>query len=194
MIMPLLDEAPGTYCEIGCGFGDAMKIAEGAGFQVAGTEMYQEYIDYCVNDGLNVRRGDIHAIPFEDEAFSVVFLEDVMEHLKNPFQYLSECARVLKPGGVLFSHTWSIETPTTVEEGFGSNWRDDHNLDLTAHTTIFCQPALEAYASGLQLSLMELVVTQQMNHSSPATRRGSNVRFVDLFWKKQAETGKQTAS
>lgn len=44
---------------------------------------------------------DITAIPVDDESFDVVMCIEVIEHLPNPIEALSELNRVLKPGGKL---------------------------------------------------------------------------------------------
>ena len=45
-------------------------------------------------------------LPFDDNAVDVVISSEVIEHLDDPFKYLREIRRILKPGGVL-----SISTP-----------------------------------------------------------------------------------
>lgn len=44
---------------------------------------------------------DMHALPYDDKTFDVVIHSDTLEHIKNPVHALSECHRVLKPGGAL---------------------------------------------------------------------------------------------
>jgi SAM-dependent methyltransferase len=44
---------------------------------------------------------DLHAIPYQDRVFDVVIHSDTLEHVTNPIHALSECRRVLKPGGAL---------------------------------------------------------------------------------------------
>ena len=44
---------------------------------------------------------DIHTLPYEDAKFDLVVHSDTLEHVKNPIHALSECYRVLKPGGAL---------------------------------------------------------------------------------------------
>lgn len=44
---------------------------------------------------------DMHAIPYAAGTFDVVIHSDTLEHIKNPVHALSECHRVLKPGGAL---------------------------------------------------------------------------------------------
>ncbi|RKR10939.1 ubiquinone/menaquinone biosynthesis C-methylase UbiE [Flavobacterium sp. 90] len=41
-------------------------------------------------------------MPFEDASFDVVFSTEVLEHVPNPDEYLTEVKRVLKPGGMFF--------------------------------------------------------------------------------------------
>lgn len=44
---------------------------------------------------------DGHALPFRDGEFDTVLCTQVLEHVANPAQVLTEAARVLKPGGTL---------------------------------------------------------------------------------------------
>jgi SAM-dependent methyltransferase len=48
---------------------------------------------------------DAHALPFEDGTFEIVILREVLEHVRDPRQVLSELHRVLKPGGQLLLST-----------------------------------------------------------------------------------------
>jgi len=44
---------------------------------------------------------DVHHLPFKDNCFSVVRSSVVIEHVLQPFQFLKEQVRVLKPQGML---------------------------------------------------------------------------------------------
>ena len=44
---------------------------------------------------------DDKTIPFSDNSFDIIYANSVFEHLKHIDDIVSECARVLKPGGIL---------------------------------------------------------------------------------------------
>jgi uncharacterized protein YbaR (Trm112 family) len=47
--------------------------------------------------------GDVHALPFRDEALQLALGGAVFEHLRDPWQAASELARVLSPGGFVYA-------------------------------------------------------------------------------------------
>lgn len=44
---------------------------------------------------------DVHALPFEDDAFDVAHAHQVLQHVADPVQALRELRRVTKPGGIV---------------------------------------------------------------------------------------------
>ncbi len=50
---------------------------------------------FCLND--------VTGLPFDDNSFDVVVMFDVLEHVSNPHEILSEISRVLRSGGCFFS-------------------------------------------------------------------------------------------
>ena len=46
---------------------------------------------------------DAHFLPFKDKTFDGVFIQAVLEHVVDPQGVVTEIARVLKPGGVVYS-------------------------------------------------------------------------------------------
>jgi len=49
--------------------------------------------------------GDAHNLPFVDDSFDVVWIEMVLEHVRDPQRVVGEIRRVLKPGGYVYSMT-----------------------------------------------------------------------------------------
>lgn len=45
----------------------------------------------------------------KDELFDAVVAIEIIEHLENPFRFVRECAKLLKPGGLLFLTTPNVE-------------------------------------------------------------------------------------
>ena len=178
-VAALLEGRLGRWLEIGCGFGQALRQARELGFTVVGTELYSAYIDYCQARGLEVRAGSVDRIEFDTASFDVVYMEDVFEHLKQPFAFIDEAARVLAPGGILFVHTWVIDRSSSVADAFGPGWKADYNLDLTAHTTIFPDDMLKTslIERGFRLERLD-----EWSDSPPANKRH---RFWHLFCRKQ---------
>lgn len=65
-----------------------------------GLENNELAIQYCRSKGLgDVKRGDICAMPFDDQSFDFVLATDVIEHVEGDAAALREVARVLREDG-----------------------------------------------------------------------------------------------
>ncbi len=93
-----------------------------------------EYITADIESPLAKVKMDIHAIPFPEASFDVVFCNHVMEHVADDALAMREIYRVLKPGGwgiiqiplfyPLPEKTYedaSITSPAAREKAFGQN-------------------------------------------------------------------------
>lgn len=49
-----------------------------------------------------IKKADVHKLPFADNTFDAVTCQTVLIHLENPLDALREMKRVLKPDGILF--------------------------------------------------------------------------------------------
>ncbi len=52
-------------------------------------------------DNVQIRRGDLYALPFAEDSFDVVSIHQVLHYLDNVQAALGEAARVLRPGGLI---------------------------------------------------------------------------------------------
>ena len=96
--------------DVACGSGYGSVYLMSAGAQmVVGGDISRKCIEYgrehYTIDGLHFVRLDAQHLPFPKESFEVVVSLETIEHLKNPRQFLSECHRVLNPGGVFICST-----------------------------------------------------------------------------------------
>jgi SAM-dependent methyltransferase len=61
---------------------------------------------------------DMTAIPYGDDSFDLVLHSDTLEHVRHPVRALSECRRVLKPGGgCAFTVPMVVDRLTLSREG-----------------------------------------------------------------------------
>jgi ubiquinone/menaquinone biosynthesis C-methylase UbiE/DNA-binding transcriptional ArsR family regulator len=58
-------------------------------------------LDATPHRHVQVRPGDVYALPFEDRTFDLVTIHQVLHYLAEPARALGEAARVLAPGGKL---------------------------------------------------------------------------------------------
>lgn len=101
----------GTLLDVGCGAGFLTNRMAKEGFQVTGVDLSQESLNvaerYDTTKTAKYLKADACHLPFPDESFDVVTTLDFLEHVPNPADVVKECARVLKPGGVFFYHTFN---------------------------------------------------------------------------------------
>jgi SAM-dependent methyltransferase len=65
-----------------------------------------EYLGHEYDGGTiikDIRHEDVENLSFPDEALDLIVSNDVFEHVPNPAKAFSECARVLKSGGVMLT-------------------------------------------------------------------------------------------
>jgi ubiquinone/menaquinone biosynthesis C-methylase UbiE len=65
-----------------------------------------------------------HQLPFTDGFFDAVVVIDGIEHLERPFDFVRECQRVIKPGGVIVLSTPNINALRSRWRWF---WTSHHN-------------------------------------------------------------------
>ena len=105
--------------DIGCGWGGkAVWYAEHAGvrrvagFDVPGTfdpQVASAFArEHQVEGICEFTMGYAESIPYPDEQFDIAMMDDVLEHVADPERVLSECVRVLRPGGTLIARFPSI--------------------------------------------------------------------------------------
>jgi glycosyltransferase involved in cell wall biosynthesis/ubiquinone/menaquinone biosynthesis C-methylase UbiE len=107
-----LGKRGGNLFEIGCGQGDFLLSAREMGFSVQGVEV-SEYAATTANRRLHqeaVICGDFETITLPENHYDVFALFDVLEYVRDPVAYLKTIYRYLKPDGVVFIVTPSLDS------------------------------------------------------------------------------------
>lgn len=102
ILAALRPAAGGTLVDLGCGDGSfTRRVAEQVGARrTIGVELIEHLAAAAEAQGIEVERADLGAkLPFEDGSIDVVHSNQVIEHLPGTDHFLSEIARVLRPGG-----------------------------------------------------------------------------------------------
>jgi ubiquinone/menaquinone biosynthesis C-methylase UbiE len=93
--------------EIGCGIGSIVNELTQRGFNITGTDISNEAINYG-----RKKYGDIRLdvqpaenLPYADKAFNVVLSFDLFEHIAQIDRHVSEVSRVLAAGGCYLFQT-----------------------------------------------------------------------------------------
>lgn len=88
--------------DVGCALGGFLDYLSDRGFsRLSGVDMAETYVQQArAKNRYRLELGNAESLPFADQTFDAIVMEQVLEHLVNPVQAFQEARRVLKPGGV----------------------------------------------------------------------------------------------
>jgi len=89
--------------DIGCAMGGFLDYLSEKGIKsLSGLDPISKYVDYAKQKtGYTIKHGSAEAIPFEDNSFDLLIMDQVLEHLVDPRKAFREARRVLVEGGLL---------------------------------------------------------------------------------------------
>ena len=123
----------GKLLDIGCSMGFFLKVAEDRGWKVRGIDISEDAITIAQEDLMGkVRATTLEESSFPNNHFDLITLWDTLEHVPDPVQTISQCYRILKPGGCLILTVPNISSwPAKI---MGTNWmgyKDEHLFYFT---------------------------------------------------------------
>jgi 2-polyprenyl-3-methyl-5-hydroxy-6-metoxy-1,4-benzoquinol methylase len=92
--------------DFGCGIGNFLEVARNFGVNsTMGVELNDRARELAIGRGFRVEN-DIDK--FEYSSVDLIYMNDVIEHLRDPVATLTEIRRVLRPDGALFVVTMNV--------------------------------------------------------------------------------------
>ena len=93
--------------EIGCGIGSIVSELNEKGYDITGTDISGEAIDYGLKKygDIKLKVQPAENLQFEDQTFDVVFSFDLFEHIARVDRHISEVHRVLRKDGFYLLQT-----------------------------------------------------------------------------------------
>jgi SAM-dependent methyltransferase len=162
--------AAGRVLENGCGVGGYLARLHPEATQAVGLEIEWERGRTARQKAPRVVCGAGEHLPFRPDWFDLILSHEVLEHVQNDRQAVTEMARVLKPGGrlVVFvpNRGYPFETHGIYWRGryhFGNiplvNWLPRRWRDrLAPHVDIYTRQDLERLFQGLPVRLVSRTV------------------------------------
>jgi 2-polyprenyl-6-hydroxyphenyl methylase / 3-demethylubiquinone-9 3-methyltransferase len=100
-----------TILDVGCGGGFLSNELARQGYRVTGVDLSPESVKVAeahdVTRTVKYEVADAFHLPYPDESFDALTAMDFLEHIDNPDVVIKEFARVLKPQGIFFFHTFN---------------------------------------------------------------------------------------
>ncbi len=96
-LIPVINYFKGKVLDIGSGIGEFLEYYPDS----VGIDVNRDCVGFCVAKGLKCFHADVYSLPFMDNSFEGILLNNILEHLEKPDDAFSEIKRVLKNDGRL---------------------------------------------------------------------------------------------
>jgi 2-polyprenyl-6-hydroxyphenyl methylase / 3-demethylubiquinone-9 3-methyltransferase len=158
-----------TFCDhkvaildVGCGGGFLSNLLARQGYKVTGVDLSPESLkvarDHDHTRSVKYELADAYHLPYPDESFDAVTAMDFLEHVERPQDVINEFARVLRPQGLFFFHTFNrnplshLVVIKLLEWFIKNTPKNMHVIDL------FIKPQeLENYCDRAGMSILKMV-------------------------------------
>jgi len=121
--------------EAGCGEGYGADLIAGVARRVVGLDYDEQTVNHVRScyPKVDVRQGNLAQLPLPGASVDVVVNFQVIEHLWDQSRFIAECARVLRPSGLLM-----VSTPNRITFSPGSDTPINpyHTRELNARELI----------------------------------------------------------
>jgi 2-polyprenyl-3-methyl-5-hydroxy-6-metoxy-1,4-benzoquinol methylase len=91
--------------DVGCGTGFFLEVAKEMGWEVYGTEFADNAVEICRNKGIIMQTGPLKAENYSSEMFDIITSFEVLEHINNPIEEVTNIHKILRKGGLVYLTT-----------------------------------------------------------------------------------------
>lgn len=147
----------GRLLDVGCGSGELLERMQSLDWRVEGLDFDAKAVQVAQEYGLKVRLGTLEEQYYPEGSFDAITMSHVIEHVHDPLALLSECRRILKPGGCLV-----VVTPNLGSLGhnhFGVDWIA---LDPPRHLQLFEPQTLRRLAERSGFEKLDIRTTMHI--------------------------------
>ncbi len=129
----------GDLLDIGTGTGRVLKLLAPFARSAVGIDISSDMLNVARSNlsaaGLGsvmIRHGDMYRLPYPDDTFETVTIDNVLSHARSPRRALEEAARLLRPdGALLVLETVAEHGGAEVSDASLDEWTRDTTLRLT---------------------------------------------------------------
>lgn len=175
--------APGQFLDIGAGMGFSLDVAIQRGWMATGLEPNPELAAHARGRGLDVDNAYLTgAISGE---YDFVLIDNVLEHILQPADFLRHSVRLLKPSGVMMV---AVPPMDWLRKGLGSSsWVRSRvsipqiNIfyDVDQHVNIFSRKAMGSLLQSTGLRLLDVRFHHSLAYNNPLFR---SLRLDDGYY------------
>lgn len=141
--------------DVGSSNGSFVFIAKNLGLQAEGVDPSEKAVNDGIKRGLKIHFGFLNDVGFEDNSFDAITLHEVIEHISDPIALLNECARILRPNGILLVGTDNTDSWT---RHVRKNKWDFFDMNRHGgHISFFSPKSLNRLASQTGFSTVKVV-------------------------------------
>jgi 2-polyprenyl-3-methyl-5-hydroxy-6-metoxy-1,4-benzoquinol methylase len=142
----------GNFLEIGCNAGALLVTARELGWNAHGVDISSTVAAYARDQfKLNVHTGTVESAQYPDDHFDVIYSNATLEHLQHPLSTMKECARILRPGGVMYASTVNWDSYT--RQILGADWLLIHPRH---HIHLFTPRNIRSLCSHADMELIKV--------------------------------------
>ena len=141
--------------DVGCSNGSGVFIANSLGLQAEGIDPSEKAVNDGKRRGLKLHAGFLNDVAFDNSSFDAITLYEVIEHVSEPIALLNECARILRPNGVLLVGTGNIDSWTRKIQK--NKWDFFDMKKHGGHISFFSPKSLNILASQTGFSVVKII-------------------------------------